>query len=125
MTPNDPNSDPKQGTPDEADDLNQRFPVPPTVGTAPETPKLVRRDLPPHPEKPRQGAIEPGAYTNMGLAATAATSFIMPIIVCGLFGLYVLDARFHLAPWGTVGGFTLGFIVGIMSLMRVVNRMSQ
>lgn len=123
MMPNDPNAN--ANVPEDDDDLSKRFPAPPTVGAAPETPKLTRRDLPPHPEKPRPGAIEPGAYTNMGLAATAATSFIMPIIVCGLFGYYVLDTRLHLAPWGTVGGFTLGFVAGIVSLLRVVNKLSQ
>ena len=111
---------------DAEDALIKRFPAPPSFDREDDvpTPPRIKVDLPPHPDKPRPGAVEPGSYKGTALAYQAASSFIMPIILLGLLGWF-LDGRFHTNGIATIIFFILGFVVGIFSLLRIVNQMDD
>ena len=116
------NNQPEQE--DEADALLKRFPaVPPLPNDVPEPPK-IKVDLPPHPNKPIPGASNATDIRSSALAYQAASSFIMPIILLGLLGWF-LDGRFHKNGIITVVFFILGFVVGVVSLLNVVNKMND
>jgi Putative F0F1-ATPase subunit Ca2+/Mg2+ transporter len=104
--------------------LLERFPAPPHIDHDVPAPPKIKVDLPPHPDKPRPGAVEPGSYKGTALAYQAASSFIMPIILLGLLGWF-LDGRFHTGGIVIVVFFILGFVVGIFSLLRIVNQMDD
>ncbi len=88
----------------------------------PEVPKISVA-LPPNPEKKREGVPEPGSLGKMGLAYTAATSFVAPIIVLSIIG-FLLDKKFgHSQGLFVIGGVVIGFIVGVVSLLNVVKKM--
>ncbi len=79
--------------------------------------------LPPNPERKREGVPEPGSLGKMGLAYTAATSFVAPIIILTLAG-FLLDKKFgHGQGLFVVGGVVIGFIVGVASLLNVIKKM--
>ncbi len=104
------------------DDLLQRFPDLPPGQELPEPPKLSH--LIPRPVKPPSGSIEPGSYNKMAIAATAASSFIMPILVLSVAGWW-LDEKLHTKPWLAFGGVVLGFIAGTVSLLNVIKRLEE
>ncbi|MBM3266477.1 MAG: AtpZ/AtpI family protein [Candidatus Sericytochromatia bacterium] len=47
-------------------------------------------------------------------------SFTGPVILCFAVGL-LLDRRFETAPWFMLGGLVLGFITGLVSILRLLN----
>jgi F0F1-type ATP synthase assembly protein I len=96
-----------------------KLPVSPDV---PEVPRLAKVRPPAKPTARAQGP-QPGAYRDQALAYSAVSQFVMPILVLGLLG-WALQNRFHFAPWGVLVGFTLGFVVGVAALLKVINRMS-
>jgi hypothetical protein len=109
---------------DEAERLLKRFPDLPPVPDVPETP-VLKPTLPPHPETMRQGKVEPGSYSKMAVAATAATSFILPIILFGVGGWWLDQRMKHEVAYLAFAGVVLGFIVGITSLMGTIKRLSD
>lgn len=114
----------KQQHLEEEDELSGRFPTMPNLNAIPDAPKLSVQ-LPPHPDRPKPGSIEPGGYNNLALAATAATSFIMPVLVLSVGGIYLDRALHHKTPWFAMAGVIFGMVVGISALMRVINKMSK
>ena len=110
---------------DERDkDLRQRFPAPPRGGDVPAPPK-VEVKLPPPAGKPQPGTVTPGKYQKLAVAATAATSFAAPIVILSVGGWW-LDQRLHnstaiFAFLGTV----VGFAVGILALLRVIQQLNR
>jgi hypothetical protein len=107
---------------EEQDDLQSRFPEVPPAPHVPEPPKMTQ-PLPPHPAKPRPGAVEPGGYNKLALATTAASSFIMPIIVLSVGGWWLDQKLHHTTFWIAFIGVMLGMIVGVSALLNVVKRM--
>lgn len=87
-------------------------------------PPKIPVNLPPHPAQRKPSGVEPGSYRNTALASQAATSFIAPIMVLGVGGAW-LDTKFHTGGIVTVVGFILGFVVGVVGLLRIVNRMND
>ncbi|MCW3100357.1 MAG: hypothetical protein JWL77_5975 [Chthonomonadaceae bacterium] len=107
---------------EEQDDLQSRFPEVPPAPHIPEPPKMTQ-PLPPHPAKPRPGAVEPGGYNKLALATTAASSFIMPIIVLSVGGWWLDQKLHHTTFWIAFIGVMLGMVVGVSALLNVVKRM--
>jgi hypothetical protein len=105
-------------------DLSKRFPAPPPSSELPEAPRIDVK-LPPRQGTPQPGRVTPGAYQKLAVAATAATSFIAPIVVLGVGGWW-LDQRLH-SPIGICAfiGTVVGFIVGIVSLLRVIQQLNR
>jgi F0F1-type ATP synthase assembly protein I len=83
----------------------------------------MTQPLPPHPAKPRPGAVEPGGYNRLALATTAATSFIMPIIVLSVGGWWLDQKLHHTTFWIAFIGVMVGMVVGVASLLNVIKRM--
>lgn len=109
---------------EEEDDLLKRFPTVPSLPQVPEAPEF-KPQLPPHPSKPRPGAIEPGSYGKTAIAFTAASSFIMPIVVLSVGG-YLLDKKLgHGTYWLAFIGVVVGLVAGTTALIGVVNRLSD
>ena len=106
----------------EQDDLQSRFPEVPPAPHIPEPPKLTQ-PLPPHPAKPRPGAVEPGGYNKLALATTAASTFIMPIIVLSVGGWWLDQKLHHTTAWLAFIGLLVGLVVGVSALLKVVNRL--
>jgi len=106
----------------EQDDLQSRFPEVPPAPHIPEPPRMTQ-PLPPHPAKPRSGVVEPGSYNKMALATTAASSFIMPVIVLSLGGYWLDQKLHHVTPWFALTGVIVGMVVGVSALLKVVKRM--
>jgi hypothetical protein len=104
------------------DDLQSPFLNMPPAPQVPEPPKM-RQPLPPHPAKPRPGAVAPGSYSNMALATTAASAFIMPIIVLSVGGWWLDQKLHHTTSWIAFVGVLVGLVVGVSALMKVINRM--
>ena len=106
------------------DDLAGRFPRPPSEPEIPEAPKIDVK-LPPREGRPTPGAVKPGAYRKVAIAATAASTFITPIIVLSLGGWW-LDQRMH-SSTGIFAflGALVGFVVGIISLLRVIQQLNS
>ncbi len=105
-------------------EIPERFPAPPPPTELPQAPRIDVK-LPAPPGGPGAGRPAPGSYRKVAIAATAASSFIAPILVLGVGGWW-LDQRLHTS----VGicafiGTVLGFIVGILSLMRVIKQLNQ
>ena len=109
---------------DQQDDLSRRFPRMPMAPDVPEPPK-IQANLPPHPDKPQPGAVQPGQYNKLALAFTAANSFIMPVLILSIAG-FVCDQKFgHSKGLFSILGVVLGLVVGIAGLMRVIKKMAE
>ena len=108
---------------DERDDLAERFPAPPPSAELPDTPKFDVK-LPPPLGQRSPGSVVPGSHYKLAVAATAASSFVAPIIVLGVAGWW-LDQRIHngVSVFAFVGT-VLGFIVGIVALLRVIQQLN-
>ncbi|HLJ54394.1 MAG TPA: AtpZ/AtpI family protein [Chthonomonadaceae bacterium] len=103
------------------DDPAERFPAPPPSTELPDAPRIEVK-LPPKPGTPAAGGPKPGSYRKAAIAATAASTFVTPVLVLGVAGWW-LDQRMHtkigiFAFAGTV----LGFIIGVLSLQRVLKQ---
>ncbi|HEV2472740.1 MAG TPA: AtpZ/AtpI family protein [Chthonomonadales bacterium] len=108
---------------DSLDPLLGRMPEAPPPPDAPE-PTRIDPALPPRPGTRRAGQPQPGEYRNMGLAYSAASSFIIPVIALAVGG-YLLDrALRHSTDWFAFVGVLVGMLVGVSSLMRVMNRLN-
>jgi hypothetical protein len=108
----------------EEDDLLSRFPETPETPKVPEVPKFEVK-LPPHSSKTQPGGMEPGAYGKMGIAFTAATSFIMPVIVLSVGGWWLDQKLHHTTAWLAFVGVLLGLATGVISLINVMNKLSK
>ncbi len=106
----------------EQDDLRVPILNMPPASHVPEPPKMTQ-PLPPHPAKPRPGAIEPGGYNKLALATTAASSFIMPILVLSVGGWWLDQKMHHGTAWLAFTGVLVGLVVGVSALLNVVKRM--
>jgi hypothetical protein len=104
------------------DDLQSRFLNVPPAPQVPDPPKMTQ-PLPPHPAKPQPGMVEPGSYSNMALATTAASAFIMPIIVLSVGGWWLDQKMHHTTAWIAFVGVLVGLVVGVSALIKVVNRL--
>lgn len=110
---------------EEADDaLLNRFPTAPRPPDVPDVPHFSPK-LPEHPSKPRPGAVEPGSYNKLALATTAASSFIMPIIILSVGGFFLDRALHHETYWIAFLGVLVGLVAGTISLINIMNRLSQ
>lgn len=108
----------------EEERLLQRFPVVPTIHhDVPPPPKIVV-NLPPHPDAPKPGRLEPGSLRNSALASQAASSFIMPIIILIVVG-WLIDKQFHTGGIAIVLFLIIGFAVGVANLLRVTNKLDD
>ncbi len=104
--------------------LLQRFPVVPAIHhDVPPPPKIVV-DLPPHPDAPKPGKLEPGSLRNSALASQAASSFIMPIIILIVAG-WLIDKQLHTGGIAIVIFLIIGFAVGVANLLRVINKLDD
>lgn len=103
------------------DDLERRFPTLPDAPHLPEVPRLTPI-LPPHPSVPKPGAMAPGSFKGSALAMNAVSSFVTPVLGLGALGWF-LDSRFHWSPWAVLTGIVVGFILGVMGVLRVVNQL--
>lgn len=106
---------------DEADDALSGIPEPPGV---PEPPRIAVK-LPPHGGAARPGSVRPGGYQKLAIASTAASSFVTPVIVLGLGGYYLDQRLHHQTSWFAFAGTMLGFVVGVMALLRIIGRLSK
>ena len=108
----------------EEDDLLSRFPATPETPEVPDVPKFAVK-LPPHSSKIQPGSIAPDSYGKMGLAFTAATSFIMPVVVLSVGGWWLDQKLHHTTAWLAFAGVLLGLVTGVVSLINVMNKLSK
>lgn len=54
--------------------------------------------------------------------AGVSLEFIAAVVVCGAIG-YGLDRWLGLSPWMSLAGFGMGFVVGLMQLVRSARKM--
>ena len=110
-------------TEEEEQPIEARFPTLAPLPNLPEVPKYDAKL--PDISKPRNGAIEPGSYSKTAFAATAASSFILPVIVLGGGG-WLLDQKLkHETAWFALVGVIVGFAVGVTSLLRVIQKLQD
>jgi hypothetical protein len=109
---------------EEQDKLLSRFPETPETPEVPDVPKFEVK-LPPHSSQTQPGGIAPGSYGKMGLAFTAATSFIMPVIVLSVGGWWLDQKLHHTTAWLAFVGVLLGLVTGVVSLINVMNKLSN
>ncbi len=107
---------------EERENLINRFPDVPPGPEVPEPPN-IKSKLPPHPAKPEPGSFQPGSYNKMAIAATAASSFIMPIIVLSVLGWWLDQKLHHTTNWMAMIGVLLGLVAGISGLLNVLKRL--
>ena len=105
------------------DDVQSRFPDLPPPPDVPEAPKLSPK-LPTHPERKTTG-VEPGGNRKLAIATTAASSFIMPIIVLSVGGWWLDQKMHHTTYWFAFLGVIVGMVVGVVSLLHVIKRLSE
>ena len=94
------------------------------LASVPEAPKLSPA-LPMHPSAPKHNAQSVQTYSKSMMASSAVTAFLMPIIVLCLGG-YWLDSKLkHATPWFSILGVIVGLILGLTSMMRVLDKLSK
>ena len=76
------------------------------------------------PESEPRSSVAPGSYRKVAIAATAASSFITPILVLGVGGWW-LDQRFHTGGILAFVGAVIGFAAGIIALLQVIRQLNQ
>lgn len=104
---------------EQSDPLHADVVVPP-----PDVPKLNPK-LPDHPNKRALAAQDSGSYGKSAMASNAVTAFLMPIVTFCLGG-YWLDQRLkHTTSWISIIGVIVGLVIGLTSMMRVLDRMSK
>ncbi len=100
-----------------------RFPEVPGTPDVPEAPKLAPVT---RPARPKAGpALEPGSINKSALAATAASSFIMPIIILAVLGYFIDQKLHHSTYYLALIGLLVGLVVGVSSLLKIVNKLSK
>ena len=80
---------------------------------------MVMNNVPGQP-----GSASPGKYQKLAVAATAATSFVAPVIVLGVAGWW-LDQRLHTIGMCAFVGTVIGFVVGIVSLLGIIRQLNR
>lgn len=103
--------------------LETRFPTLPNATRLPDAPRYEAKlpDL----NTPKQGSVAPGAYGKLAIAATAATTFITPIIVLSLGGWYLDQKLKHTTAWFAMIGLIVGMIAGVTSLLKVISKLQD
>jgi F0F1-type ATP synthase assembly protein I len=107
---------------DDDKEIRDRFPASPAGPEIPEAPRIDVK-LPPRADSPQPGRARPGAYRKLAIGATAASSFVAPIIVLAVGGMW-LDHRLHTSIWAFVGAL-VGFVAGIVSLLRIIQQLNE
>lgn len=97
------------------------FPPGPPIGEVPPAPEM-RPDLP--PRESRRRTEDEGLYQRMGLAYTIPAALVAPILVLTLLGAW-LDSQLHRSPLFTLGGAILGFVTGMINMIRLANRLNR
>lgn len=69
------------------------------------------------------GRREPSSLTTYGIYGAAGIQLAASVVGLLLLGNY-LDGRFGTGPWLAVGGLVLGFVGGLVNLVRIVKRFS-
>ena len=110
--------------PDEDDKNGSTTAESPQVPRAPEVPKApeINAKLPPHPA--RMTEVEPGVYQRMGIAYTIPLALVTPIILLICIGAWV-DRRYGFGSWCTLGGALLGFICGMINMIRIASKLNR
>ena len=106
------------------EELANRFVHVQELPSLPTVPKIDVK-LPEHPDvtKKKQGNQLSGMAKN-GIALTAATSFIAPIIVFAVIGNYA-DHRFNGHSMIIFAAIVVGLILGVVSLLNVMKRLAD
>ncbi len=107
---------------DENSKMIHKFPDIPVHVDAPHPPK-VEVNLPPHP-KVKAAGEDSRQMGKMAIASTAASSFVSPIIILSVVGWW-LDQKLKTGPWMAFGGVVLGFVVGVMQLLRITSKLNE
>ena len=113
--------DDSQIDPDEPE--NEALPELPPVPDLPAAP-VLKPKLPPHPGRTARATEEQASARQMGLAYVLPTALVAPIVLLTLAG-YWLDGRFHLSPYGTLGGALLGTVSGFINMIRIAGKMDR
>jgi hypothetical protein len=106
---------------DDSSKEGEALPDVPPAPELPDVPKLTP-SLPSRPE-PSAGE-EPGQYQRMGLAYMLPIALAAPVIVLTLAG-YWLDGHFHTPSYFTMGGALLGFISGLVNMLRIASKLNR
>lgn len=104
------------------DNLKSRFPEIPLHADAPSPPK-IEVQLPPHP-KVKEAGSDSRQMGKMAIASTAASAFVSPIIILSVAGWW-LDQKMKTGPWLAFSGVVLGFVVGVVQLLRITNKLNE
>lgn len=99
---------------DQGDDTEDRRKVP--------APPELRPNLPPDPARPERR--EPGGYQSMGVAYSVPSALVAPVLVLVFVGAWA-DRRFGWSPWATLVGALLGFVCGMVNMVRMANRLNR
>ena len=106
----------------EEQDIEAQFPVVPETPGLPEVPRIEVK-LPLHPDKPQPGVIQMGTLSKAGVALSAVSSFVLPIVFLAVTGFY-LDKKLHTGSIIVFAGIILGFILGLVSLINVIRKLA-
>lgn len=85
----------------------------------PEVPRLEPK-LPPRPRPTKDAEMEPH---RMGLAYVVPAALAAPVIVLTVLGAWG-DARLHWG-WLTPAGAVLGFVCGLVNMVRITTRLGK
>ena len=108
---------------DEAEDkLISKFPEVPMHSDAPLPPK-IEVTLPVNPKTKLVGS-DSRQMGKMAIASTAVSSFVSPIIILSVAGWW-LDQKFKTGPWLAFGGVVLGFILGVLQLLKITSKLNE
>lgn len=92
---------------------------------APPEPPRLNPQLPAHPDEFQKSAAESMSYSKAALGSTAVSALVMPIVVLCLGG-YWLDMRWkHATPWISMIGVIVGLVLGVTSMLKVLEKMSK
>ena len=90
----------------------------------PEVPKLDPV-LPPHPTAGQGPRAAPGSNRKAAIATTAASAFVMPVLVLSVGGYYLDKKLNHAVPWFAIAGVVVGMVVGITALLRIIQKLEE
>ena len=96
----------------------------PQVPEVPELPRPPGLKPPLARAAPQKERGESGEYRKMGIAYSIPAALIAPIVVLTLGGWW-LDGRFHLSPYGTLGGALLGTVSGFINMIRIAGKLNE
>ena len=105
------------------EELANRFVQAAEVPSLPAVPEIHVR-LPVHPDSVPHIEKQLTGMAKTGIALTAATSLIAPIIVFAVLGSYA-DHRFNGHSMIVFAAVVLGLVLGIVSLMNVMKKLAD